>query len=139
MNIFRAHFFAVQSCCVRCREHAHRKVQEQTRRRLLNPTMQCYTTRHSKKMPTLNHTPKPTYSSVWGLFAPGQEPLVQKLIIVPLYIQCETAGGETQCAGSLNLTATVHNVLTFLQRAYKCARSSKLSYLLLYGLLLAQA
>ena len=74
-----------------------------------------------------------------GAFCAGQEPLVQKLIIVPLYIQCETAGGETQCAGSLNLTATVHNVLTFLQRAYKCARSSKLSYLLLYGLLLAQA
>ena len=30
---------------------------------------------------------------------------MQKLIIVPLYIQCETAGGETQCAGSLNFTA----------------------------------
>ena len=31
----------------------------------------------------------------WGLFARPAVPLVRKLIIVPLYIQCETAGGET--------------------------------------------
>ena len=40
-------------------------------------------------------------------FLHRQEPLVQKLIIVPLYIQCETAGGETQCAASSR--STIHD------------------------------
>ena len=71
---------------------------------------------------------------------------MQKLIIVPLYIQCETAGGETQCAASLR--STIHAFLqrevqymrAFLQRAYKRrACPSELSYFLLYWLLSAQA
>ena len=71
-------------------------------------------------------------------FLRQQEPLVQKLIIVPLYIQCEPAGGGIQCAASLYLTSLQH-MLTFLRRAYKRARRSQLSYLLLYWLLPVQS
>ena len=85
-------------------------------------------------MATLNHTSNPAHLVVWELFAPEQEPLVQKLIIVPLYIQCETAGGETQCAGFFNLTATVQNMLHFYT-----GPQSELSHLILYWLLLAPA
>ena len=69
---------------------------------------------------------------------PMLDSLVQKLIIVPLYIQCEPAGGGIQCAASLYLTSLQH-MLTFLRRAYKRARRSQLSYLLLYWLLPVQS
>ena len=54
----------------------------------------------------------------WGLFAVAlevSEPLVRKLIMVSLYIQCETAGGETAPWIWLHYNTCVHEVL-------QCAR-----------------